>query len=160
MKRRLRRRRFRMRKLYLVLLSLVWVSAGFAQESKDAAATIEEVLNQQVAAWNRHDLEGFMSGYWKSPELTFFAGGQATSGWQAALERYRKSYQSPGKEMGKLTFSNLTVQVLGADAAFARGEFRLTMPDGKTPQGLFTLIFRKFPEGWKIVHDHSSSSQQ
>jgi hypothetical protein len=37
-----------------------------------------------------------------------------------------------------------------------RGEFHLTMSDGKTPHGLFTLIFRKFPNGWKIVHDHSA----
>ena len=48
------------------------------------------------------------------------------------------------------------IEMLGAEAAFVRGEFHLTMPDGKTPHGLFTLVFRKFPEGWKIVHDHSA----
>jgi beta-aspartyl-peptidase (threonine type) len=58
--------------------------------------------------------------------------------------------------MGKLDFTNLRIEMLGQETAFVRGEFHLTMSDGKTPHGLFTLVFRKFPEGWKIVHDHSA----
>jgi len=85
------------------------------------------------------------------PDLTFFSGAKESKGWQAALERYKKSYQSAGHEMGKLEFANLRVEMLGSDAAFVRGEFHLTMSDGKTPHGLFTLIFRKVPDGWKIV---------
>jgi beta-aspartyl-peptidase (threonine type) len=61
--------------------------------------------------------------------------------------------------MGKLDFSDLGIEMLGADAAFVRGAWLLTMPDGKTPHGLFTLVFRRFPEGWKIVHDHTSAAQ-
>jgi ketosteroid isomerase-like protein len=115
------------------------------------------VLQAQQDAWNRHDLKGFMSGYWNSPDLTFFSGAQRTSGWQGALDRYRKNYQEQGKEMGKLEFSDLRIEPLSDDAAFVRGAWHLTMSDGKTPHGLFTLIFRKFPEGWKIVHDHTSA---
>jgi beta-aspartyl-peptidase (threonine type) len=59
--------------------------------------------------------------------------------------------------MGNLAFSSLRVEPIGADAAFVRGAWRLTKADGKTPHGLFTLIFRKFPEGWKIIHDHTSA---
>ena len=66
-------------------------------------APVQQVLQQQEGAWNRGDLEAFMSGYWKSPELTFF-GAEKTSGWQATLERYRKRYQAGGREMGKLGF--------------------------------------------------------
>jgi beta-aspartyl-peptidase (threonine type) len=117
---------------------------------------IRSVIVQQQDAWNRGDLEAFMAGYWNSPELTFFSGAHESKGWQAALDRYKKSYQSAGHEMGKLEFANLRIEVLGSDAAFVRGEFHLTMSDGKTPHGLFTLIFRKFPDGWKIVHDHSA----
>ena len=100
-----------------------------------------------------------MQGYWNSPKLTFFSGATARDGWQATIERYRATYVSPGHEMGKLDFSGLRIEVLSGDAAFVRGSWLLTMPDGKTPHGLFTLVFRKFPEGWKIVHDHTSVAQ-
>jgi beta-aspartyl-peptidase (threonine type) len=99
-----------------------------------------------------------MAGYWNSPELTFFSGGNVSKGWQSALDHYRKSYQGEGREMGKLEFSDLQIEVLNSDSALVRGSWHLMMPDGKTPHGLFTLVFRKFPEGWKIVHDHSSSA--
>jgi ketosteroid isomerase-like protein len=132
-------------------------SAGVSPS--DSRAAIEHVLHTQQDAWNRHDLESFMQGYWTSPELTFFSGAKEQDGWQATLDRYRASYASPGHEMGKLEFSGLRVEALGTDAAFVRGTWHLTMPDGKTPHGLFTLVFRKFPEGWKIVHDHTSAAE-
>jgi ketosteroid isomerase-like protein len=118
---------------------------------------IERVLHTQQAAWNRHDLEGFMAGYWHSPELTFFSGAKEQHGWQATMDRYLATYGSPGHEMGTLEFSGLRIEVLGQQAAFVRGEWKLTMSDGKKPHGLFTLVFRKFSEGWKIVHDHTSA---
>jgi ketosteroid isomerase-like protein len=130
-----------------------------AQSPDDPKSTIENVLHTQQNAWNRHDLDAFMTGYWNSPELTFFSGGQERHGWQATLDRYRATYTSPGHEMGRLDFSALRIKMLAADAAFVRGEWHLTMSDGKTPHGLFTLIFRKFPNGWKIIHDHTSTAE-
>lgn len=127
-----------------------------AAASPNAADEIRSVLAMQQDAWNGGNLEAFMSGYWNSPELTFFSGARESKGWQAALERYQKSYQGAGHEMGKLEFANLRIELLDKDAAFVRGEFHLTMSDGKTPHGLFTLIFRRFPDGWKIVHDQSA----
>lgn len=147
-----------MRALFAVLflvLPLVSESVGESR-SQGAKSAISRVLQEQTNAWNRQDLEGFMAGYWNSPELTFFSGAHEAKGWQAALDRYKQSYLSAGHEMGKLEFANLRIEMLGSEAAFVRGEFHLTMPDGKTPHGLFTLIVRKFPEGWKIVHDHSA----
>jgi ketosteroid isomerase-like protein len=141
--------------VFVVLLVICGYISSQNSVANDKSA-IENVLREQAAAWNRGDLEAFMAGYWKSPELTFFSGAHEFKGWQAALDRYKNSYQSAGKEMGKLEFTNLRVETLGPEAAFVRGEFHLTMSDGKTPHGLFTLIFRKFPEGWKIVHDHSA----
>src|SRR5208337_1730170 len=130
---------------------------GIGQDAGDAArVAIRKVIEEQQSAWNRQDLEGFMAGYWNSLELTFFSGGRESKGWQAALDRYKKNYQGAGHEMGKLEFANLRIEMLGPDAAFVRGEFHLTMSDGKTLHGLLTLVFRKFPEGWKIVHDHSA----
>jgi uncharacterized protein (TIGR02246 family) len=131
--------------------------SSMGQDAGEAGRTaIRKVIDEQQAAWNRRDLEGFMSGYWNSPELTFFSGAHESKGWQAALDRYKRNYQGAGREMGKLEFANLRIEMLGPEAAFVRGEFHLTMSDGKTPHGLFTLVFRKFPEGWKIVHDHSA----
>jgi len=122
-------------------------------------AAIETVLRTQQEAWNRHDLDAFMAGYWNSPDLTFFSGANERNGWLATLDRYRAAYASPGHEMGKLDFSALRIEMLGTDAAFVRGSWHLTMPDGKTPHGLFTLVFRKFPEGWRIMHDHTSAAE-
>jgi beta-aspartyl-peptidase (threonine type) len=143
-----------------LFLVLILVSASVGEDgSQIAKSAITHVLQEKQAAWNRQDLEGFMAGYWKSEDLTFFSGAHESKGWQAALDRYKTSYQGAGHEMGKLDFSNLRIEIVGPDAAFVRGEFHLTMSDGKTPHGLFTLVFRKFPEGWKIVHDHSAGEQ-
>jgi beta-aspartyl-peptidase (threonine type) len=117
---------------------------------------VRKVLDQQVAAWNRKDLEGYMAGYWRSPELTFYGGSSVTRGWQATLDRYRQRYQSEGKEMGKLDFAELVVEPLGDAAALARGRWHLSLSGGRDLQGLFTVLLRRFPEGWRIVHDHSS----
>jgi len=144
-------------KTILLLATLAASIPAFPKTAElNGAAAIRQVIEQQQAAWNRHDLEAFMSGYVNSPDLTFFSGAHESKGWQAALDRYKKNYEGPGHEMGKLEFTNLRIEMLSPDAAFVRGEFHLTMSDGKTPHGLFTLIFKKFTEGWKIVHDHSS----
>ena len=142
---------------FFAVLFLAGSVAGQDHDSSRSVKTsVEQVLRLQQEAWNRHDLEGFMAGYWNSPELTFFSGVQRLAGWQGALERYRRIYQAEGKEMGRLEFSNLQIEPLSGETAFVRGQWHLTMSDGKTPEGLFTLVFRKFPDGWKIVHDHTS----
>jgi uncharacterized protein (TIGR02246 family) len=123
----------------------------------DAAKDVRAVWTTQVEAWNRGDLEGFMAGYWKSSDLVFFSNGTETRGWQATLDRYRARYQSEGKEMGTLDFPELNILMLGPDAAMARGRWRLTMRDGKESSGMTSVVFRKLPEGWRIVHDHSSA---
>ena len=152
-----------MPKVSLFLAALLFLSSANAPTptqniTHDAnAAAVEHVLHTQQDAWNRHDLEAFMAGYWNSPDLTFFSGAKEQHGWQATLDRYRATYTGPGHEMGKLEFSALRIEMLGPDAAFVRGTWQLTMPDGKTPHGLFTLVFRKFSEGWRIVHDHTSA---
>lgn len=142
-----------------LLACLLCISPFVAFCQTSQVQSIRQVLDKQEAAWNAHDLESFLDGYWKSPQLTFFSGAKVTSGWQATLERYQKTYQGEGREMGKLEFSDLNIEALGPDAAFVRGAWHLTMSNGKTPHGVFTLIFRKFPEGWKIVHDHTSAAE-
>ncbi|SRR5260370_3572399 len=144
----------RTNRLALATLTLAFLSRAGAEEKKPEDA-IRRVLTDQAAAWNKGDLEGFMAGYWKSPDLSFFSGKDRTRGWQATLERYVKKYRADAKEMGKLTFSELDVDVLAPDAAMVRGRWQLEMSKDK-PGGLFTLIFKRFPDGWRIVHDHTS----
>jgi ketosteroid isomerase-like protein len=155
-------------KIKLILTALLILplltSIAFAQSPKGAAPTdskaaVEQVLHTQQDAWNHHDLDAFLAGYWNSADPTFFSGAKQTAGWRATLDRYKATYASPGHEMGMLEFSGLRIEMLGSEAAFVRGAWHLTMTDGKTPHGLFTLVFRKFPEGWKIVHDHTSAAE-
>ncbi len=141
-----------------IALALFLVALDAEQRPRPAPeAEIRAVLDRQVAAWNGHDLQGFMNEYWRSPELTFYSGGAVTSGWDATLERYKKRYQSEGTEMGTLAFDDLEVHMLGPNAAWVGGRWRLQMSGGKKLGGLFTLIFRRMPEGWRIVHDHTSA---
>ena len=138
-----------------------WIgSTGWgSNDQADAIADVRAVLDRQVADWNKGDLAGFLAGYWKSPKVVFLSGGQRFDGWEAMRERYRKRYQAEGRAMGRLAFSGLDVEPLGPEAALARGRWQLTMPEGSMPGGLFTVIFRKLPEGWKIVHDHTSADE-
>ena len=125
---------------------------------------IRGVLDAQVTAWNKGDLDGFMAGYWNDPALTFISGGDITSGWKKTKERYEKRYKSEGKEMGKLAFSELHVETFSPNAAMMRGKYELVFEKEKddkkkTARGRFTLIMRKFPDGWKVTHDHTSTEE-
>lgn len=126
---------------------------GHAQTSK-IESDIRAVMNDQVAAWNRGDIDGFMRGYWNSPKLTFVSGASVTRGWQPTLDRYKKNYDSREK-MGTLTFSDLEITVLSKNAAVVLGSWSLAR-EKDNPHGKFTLVFRKFKDGWRIVQDHTS----
>ena len=118
---------------------------------------IKHMLVSQVEAWNHGNLQGYMKGYWHSPDLVFFSGATVTKGWEPTLQRYQQRYQGQGKEMGKLEFQNLNIDLLSRRAAVVTGKWQLTMSDGKQPHGLFTLIVKKTEDGWHIVHDHTSA---
>lgn len=131
-------------------------AAGPKMRSPDekAVAAVRAVLDAQVAAWNRGDIDGFMDGYARSSETVFVSGDAVTRGWQTVLDRYKKSY-STREKMGQLTFSELEITPLGKRAAVALGRWQLTRATD-TPHGRFTLIFRLTSAGWRIVHDHTS----
>ena len=141
--------------MFFFILFFTMTIGVFAQ-SKDekAKAAIKKVMDEQTAAWNRGDIEGFMQGYWNSPEMMFVSGNNMTKGWQPTLDRYKKSYDSRGK-MGVLEFSELQITLTGKDSAVVFGRFTLVREKDK-PTGLFTLNFRKFKDGWKIILDHTS----
>jgi ketosteroid isomerase-like protein len=141
----------------LVLCALHLRSRAVAAADMGPAAQIRAVLSKQQAAWNRGDIGAFMKGYWSSPELTFAGSSGVTRGWQPVLERYRERYRD-AQAMGHLDFSELEVHILGEDAAFVLGRWHLKREKDE-PGGVFTLVFQRFPEGWRIVHDHTSADE-
>ena len=117
------------------------------------------VLDRQAAAWNEGDLEGFMEGYWRSPDLVFTSGGRVQRGWRTTLERYRRSYGDSPESMGTLSFGDLEVHGLGEEAAWVLGRWKLER-GGEAASGVFTLLFRRIEGEWRIVHDHTSTGPE
>ena len=138
-------------------MTMVVCLAASAQAGGDQKpGEIRKVLDAQVAAWNHGDLEGFMAGYWHSPDLEFYSGDTITLGWEQTLARYKQRYQSEGRDMGQLRFSDLQVHTNPSNVAWVSGHWHLKMKDNSERGGLFTLIFHKTAQGWKIIHDHTS----
>ncbi len=142
--------------ILLILTISIATNVIFAQSAREAKAKIDirNVMDEQALAWNKGDIDGFMKGYWNSPEMTFVSGTNVTKGWQPTLDRYKKGYDTKAK-MGILTFSDLEITVLGKEAAVVLGKWSLER-EKDNPNGLFTLTFRKFKDGWKIILDHTS----
>jgi uncharacterized protein (TIGR02246 family) len=155
---------------HLLLLSLLICLAALApaqsvpqstDESGDESA-IRAVIAAQAAAWNRADIPAFMQAYEDSPGTTFI-GSAVRKGYQPILERYRAAYANPA-QMGTLTFSNLEVRLLpsacsAVEYAVVTGNFHLERTEkgsATKDDGVFSLLWRKTSQGWKIVLDHSS----
>lgn len=138
----------------LIFMSAAVLSAQSKSQKAKIADDIRAVMDEQAAAWNRGDIDAFMKGYWRSEKLVFVSTENVTRGWQATLDRYKKSYDSRSK-MGTLTFSDLEFNILSKDAAVVLGSWSLAR-EKDNPHGKFTLTFRKFKAGWRIVMDHTS----
>ena len=141
-----------------VVATAIFVSTPLRVGSQNANAVseIRNVLQSQQDAWTRGDIDAFMEGYWRSDKTVFVSGDEVTRGWQKVLDRYKKKYSDRAK-MGTLTFSNLEITPLSNDSAVVLGSWKLNRANDQ-PHGRFTLIFRRFPEGWRIVHDHTSAA--
>ena len=129
-------------------------------EKADVRTALVEVCRAQQAAWNGGNIEAFMAeGYWNSDDMTFLSGGTWTRGYEPVLERFRARYATGDAEMGRLTFSNLETLVLGEDTGIVRGRWKLGFSDESETGGLFTVLVRRFGDGWRIVHDHTSTDE-
>jgi ketosteroid isomerase-like protein len=112
------------------------------------------VLDAQVTAWNRGDLDGYMNGYARTPELVFTSGGKVRRGWDDALAHYRARYGADRSTMGHLDFEILAVQSIGADGAVVLGRWNLDGPSAA--HGIFSVVLERRREGWRVIHDHTS----
>lgn len=135
-------------KKYTSLLLLFVCLATFSQKSE-----IVKVMEEQQAAWNNEEIDKFMQGYWKSDSLLFIGSKGPTYGWEKTLENYKKTYPNKAR-MGKLEFSDIVVKRLGKKHAFVTGRWKL-IRESDAPEGIYTLVFQKFRDGWKIISDHT-----
>jgi ketosteroid isomerase-like protein len=150
------------RALLCVLLALTGICAARAQTPDNDDAAIRAAMTEQAGAWNRADIPGFMQAYEDSPETTFI-GLSVGKGFRPILERYLKAY-STREQMGTLTFSNLEVRMLPTSCgtveyAIVTGHFHLKRAakgEATKDDGIFSLVWRKGPHGWKIIVDHTS----
>jgi ketosteroid isomerase-like protein len=143
----------------VVSLAFLFIAPfGPCADEPSIKAAVRAVLDQQVKDWNDGSIEKFMRGYAKSDTTRFASDGEVRLGWQTVFDRYKKNYGDRGA-MGKLTFSELDVTVFSEDAALAFGRWRLEREKDQ-PSGLFTLVFRKTKDGWRIVHDHTSAASK
>lgn len=143
------------RKHFVRLAVLMAVALCSACNARPAHPEIAVVLNDQVAAWNRGDLDGFMAGYWKSDDLTFETTSGVTKGWQAVLERYQKRYATR-EQMGTLRFRDLVISRTGPDSAEVSGRWEVRAADGRS-SGHFYLTMRQIDGAWVIVKDRTTS---
>ena len=140
----------------LSVLGAVNLCAQDKPADAPVVAEIRAVLDAQAEAWNRGDVDGYMNGYARGDATEFVSGDTLTRGWQTVRDRYAKKYDSRDK-MGTLSFSELKIEPLGPEAAFVTGRWELVRKEDK-PHGRFTLLMRRLPEGWRVVHDHTSSA--
>ena len=145
-----------MKKIFL--LTTIFISIQVLAQTKNNFSNdelaVRKVLDEQVIAWNRGDIDGFMQGYWKSDSLMFIGSKGVTHGWQNTLERYKKGYPDTAT-MGKLSFDLLTVKKLSSEYFLVVGKFTLKRTIGDA-SGHFDLIFRKVKGRWYIISDHTS----
>ena len=141
--------------LSVYLLSQKLAFAAPAEDRPVDRAAIGALLSAQDAAWNRGDIDAFLATYWHSPELTFSGSSGVSRGWDGVLARYKRVYPDRAA-MGTLETSGLEFRFLGPDAALVLGKWHLKREKGDIG-GVFSLVWQRFPEGWKIIHDHTSA---
>ena len=130
------------------------LSANILLAQKSDDTSIREVMQQQQDAWNKGDIESFMTGYWNSDSLMFIGSSGVTYGYKNTLERYRKVYNSR-EQMGTLKFDLLHIIRLSDSVYMVVGKWHLTRTVGDAG-GLYTLLFRKISDRWLIISDHTS----
>ena len=112
------------------------------------------MLIAQQKAWNNYDIEAFMQGYLESDSLTFYGSGGVIKGWQATLDRYKKSY--PSKDhFGTLHFKFNEIAPISEGSYYVMGEYYLKRSVGDT-NGIFMLVVKNIKGEWKVIADTSA----
>jgi len=139
--------------LFISIICLIISSCSTSSEEQDKKAILA-VMDAQQIAWSKHDLEGFMQGYWKSDSLKFYGSNWVTLGWEKTLANYKRGYPTPDHS-GTLKFKINDISKINEGAYFLMGEYHLTRKVGDA-NGIFMIIFKKINGEWKIIADTSS----
>ena len=139
-------------KKFSLLPALFFSMVAFTQSSDEL--TIRKVLDTQIKAWNKGDIEDFMQGYWKNDSLMFIGKNGINWGWQKTLENYKKRYPDV-TAMGKLSFDIILIKELSPEYYYVVGKWMLNRSIGDL-NGHYNLLFRKINGIWLIIADHSS----
>lgn len=137
-----------------LIICLSFLFVGFAQ-AQPAEKEIRSIMERQVAAWNKGELDNFMVGYWESDSLMFIGSKGLTYGYQRTLENYKKSYSS-AELMGKLSFEYKAFTPLGDHHMLVIGGWKIERTSGEILQGHFSLTWAIKGGEWVIIVDHSS----
>jgi beta-aspartyl-peptidase (threonine type) len=143
-----------MKNIWMIILVFVLVLLSGFSVTSDTTEEILDVLVIQKTAWNEGDIDGFMMYYWRSQDFTFQSGNNRILGWDALFARYKKNYS--GENMGRLDFKDIVVKALSEKTVLVIGRWEVQRK-AEVLGGLFTLVFQHKPEGWRIIHDHTSS---
>lgn len=142
---------------------LLWAAAAAcatAQPSPQAGGNdqraIEAVMNESAQAWNRGDLDGFLLPYLDAPTTTY-VGVTVIRGMPGIRESYATTWFRGGRPAGELAYSGMEYRPLGRDYALLIGHWTVTNRETRQARsGIFSLTFQRTPQGWRIIHDHSS----
>lgn len=131
------------------------------RHERDPLVAIPKVMRMQERSWNKGDLKTFMTGYLNSPETSYTSSGSVVRGYTNLMARYKSKYGGNRRDMGTLRFENLHITPLGKEYALCVGQWFLEIDPKKGPiDGVFSLIWERTKDGWKIIHDHTSLRPQ
>ena len=128
---------------------------GPAPAPDGPTAGIAAMLEESAVAWNRGDLDGFMASYLADTATVFVTADSAHRGFAWIRARYAPRF-APEAARDSLRFERIAARALGPEHAVATAHYVLMRGDSVTATGPFTIVLRRTPAGWKIIHDHTS----
>lgn len=139
----------------VLMMSLVAACGAPAPPADHPTAAVTLVLTESARAWNRGDLDGFMASYLDDSATVFVTADSAHAGFDWIRARYAPRF-TPAAVRDSLRFEGIEVRGLGPEHAVATAHYVLVRGDSVTAMGPFTIVLRRTPAGWKIIHDHTS----
>lgn len=139
---------------FILFANFCFAQSKPAQPKAGDEMAIRRLLDDQIKAWNRGDIESFMKTYWESDSLMFIGKNGVTYGWTNTLNNYKKNYPDT-VAMGKLSFNILSVKRLSIQYFHVVGKWHLQRSI-RDLSGHYTLLLKKIKGRWVIIADHSS----
>src|SRR5205823_6032006 len=110
---------------------------------------VKALLQKQIEAWNKGDLDAFAEGY--ADDATFISPSGLTQGKEQVVARYKKRYPDR-KAMGTLSFEYVELRP-GHQVTSLVARWKLSYPDKPEAKGLTLLVLHASGDSWRIVED-------